>query len=292
MAKLLIINADDFGLDDGVNLGIVEAYRSGLVRSTSLMVTMPAAQAAAGMTRKEPGLEIGLHVNITEGRCLSPPRELGPLVNDDGAFCFDTADVAGSIRRLRNQVEQDAGLVDRVALEVQHQLERFRGLGLRLAHLNAHHYWPLIHPRLYACYVNAAEQAGVPFRSLCQPILDLLGTRDEDTGQMAAATNSARVPSPSLSLSNPLDASSEQTRSSEGHRSRIEEKLTELAAASDIDSVELIAHPAITERREADAYAWARRYESALVHSPEFRRTVERLGYVVCGYSALAPTDH
>ena len=36
--RTLIVNADDFGLSDGVNDGIVRAYTNGIVRSTSLMV--------------------------------------------------------------------------------------------------------------------------------------------------------------------------------------------------------------------------------------------------------------
>jgi predicted glycoside hydrolase/deacetylase ChbG (UPF0249 family) len=292
MGKLLIINADDFGLDEDVNLGILEGHRAGLVRSASLMVTMPAAEAAADVARAQSELEVGLHINITEGRCLSPPHKLRPLVDDDGTFRFDTADVANSIRTLRRAIEEDSGLADRVVAEVLCQIERFRDLGLKLAHLNAHHYWPLIHPRLYTCYVKIAEQAGVPFRSLCQPMLDLLGTPVEHIAEMTETTRSARVPSPSVSLSNPLDATEDHIRSPEWHRSLIEEKLAEFSTQPEIGAVELITHPAMTGTREADVYAWARRVESALVHSEDFRRTVDRLGYVACGYSALSGNDH
>ncbi|HZO31813.1 MAG TPA: ChbG/HpnK family deacetylase, partial [Chloroflexota bacterium] len=42
----LVVNADDFGISRGVNRGIVEAHRSGLVTSASLMANLPSAEDA------------------------------------------------------------------------------------------------------------------------------------------------------------------------------------------------------------------------------------------------------
>src|SRR5437870_6760472 len=60
-AKLLIVNADDLGLSNGVNEGIVKAHTDGIVTSASLMVTAPAAREAAAIARDHPALSIGLH---------------------------------------------------------------------------------------------------------------------------------------------------------------------------------------------------------------------------------------
>ena len=40
----LIVNADDFGLTDGVTLGILHAMEHGIVTSTTMMVNTPGAQ--------------------------------------------------------------------------------------------------------------------------------------------------------------------------------------------------------------------------------------------------------
>ena len=45
-SRLLVVNADDFGLTAGVNAGIIGAFRRGLVRSASLMVTTPGFEDA------------------------------------------------------------------------------------------------------------------------------------------------------------------------------------------------------------------------------------------------------
>ena len=65
-AKCLIVNADDFGLSDGVNDGIIEAHERGIVTSTSLMVHQGAAEAAAAYGRRRPALSVGLHVDLGE----------------------------------------------------------------------------------------------------------------------------------------------------------------------------------------------------------------------------------
>jgi len=50
-ARVLIVTADDFGISRGVNRGIVEAHREGILTSTSLMVSRPAAVEAAVLGR-------------------------------------------------------------------------------------------------------------------------------------------------------------------------------------------------------------------------------------------------
>lgn len=66
MPKFLIVNADDFGLSEGVNRGIIEAAESGILTSASLMVRQPAAAAAAAYTRTKPRISLGLHLDLGE----------------------------------------------------------------------------------------------------------------------------------------------------------------------------------------------------------------------------------
>jgi predicted glycoside hydrolase/deacetylase ChbG (UPF0249 family) len=91
-ARLLIVNADDFGATSGVNRGILEAHARGIVTSASLMVDAPAAREAAEARRKAPTLGIGLHVDL--GR--TPP-----------------ADAAGIRELLLRQAEQFEWLMGR-----------------------------------------------------------------------------------------------------------------------------------------------------------------------------------
>jgi len=75
-AKLLIVTADDFGISRGVNRGIVEAHRAGILTSTSLMVNRPAAEQAADVGRACPDLSIGLHLELDADGARDVPTEL------------------------------------------------------------------------------------------------------------------------------------------------------------------------------------------------------------------------
>jgi predicted glycoside hydrolase/deacetylase ChbG (UPF0249 family) len=64
--RSLIVNADDFGLSEGVNRAVVEAHERGVVTSTSLMVRWPGAQDAAIYAASHRSLSVGLHVDLGE----------------------------------------------------------------------------------------------------------------------------------------------------------------------------------------------------------------------------------
>jgi chitin disaccharide deacetylase len=69
--KQLIVNADDFGMAPGVNRAILEAHRTGIVTSTSLLANGAAFDEAAAAARATPTLAVGVHLNLTQGRPLS-----------------------------------------------------------------------------------------------------------------------------------------------------------------------------------------------------------------------------
>jgi predicted glycoside hydrolase/deacetylase ChbG (UPF0249 family) len=66
MPRQLIVNADDFGLSEGVNRGIIEAAESGILTSASLMVRQPGAAAAATYARNGRRISLGLHLDLGE----------------------------------------------------------------------------------------------------------------------------------------------------------------------------------------------------------------------------------
>ncbi len=66
MSKILIVNADDFGLSAGVNRGIIEAAEHGVLTSASLMVRQPGAAAAAVYAQNGCRISLGLHLDLGE----------------------------------------------------------------------------------------------------------------------------------------------------------------------------------------------------------------------------------
>ena len=82
----LIINADDFGLNQHVNAAIVKSFGGGLINSTSVMVNMPGFSEAILLAEKNGfQTQIDLHVCLTQGQPISDLTGT-PLVNRSGRF--------------------------------------------------------------------------------------------------------------------------------------------------------------------------------------------------------------
>jgi predicted glycoside hydrolase/deacetylase ChbG (UPF0249 family) len=70
MVYRLIVTADDFGLSEEINTGIIEAFQNGIVTSTSLLMNAPDTSQAITLAKKYPKLEVGIHLGIVEGFSL------------------------------------------------------------------------------------------------------------------------------------------------------------------------------------------------------------------------------
>jgi chitin disaccharide deacetylase len=152
LARQLVVNADDFGMSRGVNRGIVEAYRDGLVTSASLMPNLPSAEDALTRAATCQDLGLGLHLTLTAGRPLSPPDRVPTLVDPDGQFY-----VLGTLlgRLSLGQVSAD-DLTRELEAQVAWALRR----GVRPSHLDSHHHVH-IHPRVAPIVIGLARQHGV-----------------------------------------------------------------------------------------------------------------------------------
>jgi len=151
--KRLIVCADDFGLDTAVNEAVEAAHRDGVLTCASLMVGAPAAADAVARARRLPGLRVGLHLVLVEGRPTAPTGDIADLV--DGVGEFDSRMVRAGFRffflpRVRRQL----------AAEIRAQFEAFRATGLRLDHVNAHKHMHL-HPTVAGLIVAVGRQYGL-----------------------------------------------------------------------------------------------------------------------------------
>ena len=127
MVRHLIVNADDFGLARSASTGIIDVYQAGQLSSTTLMVNMPGTEEAVDLAERHPGLGVGLHFNLTEGRPLTDARS---LVDSDGAFLLRGELIRRSVR---GRVKPSD-----ITRELTAQLDRFVSLGLTPTHLDSH----------------------------------------------------------------------------------------------------------------------------------------------------------
>src|SRR5688572_1836838 len=77
-ARLLLINAYDFGMCHAVNEAIVRALREGVAKSTSIMVPCPWALHALTWLQEAPMTPFGIHLTVISEQ---PVYRWGPLMN-------------------------------------------------------------------------------------------------------------------------------------------------------------------------------------------------------------------
>ena len=147
--RRLVVNADDFGISRGVNRGIVEAHRSGLVTSASLMANLPSAEDALTRAAICPDLGLGLHLTLTAGRPLCPPEMVPTLVDPDGQFL-----VLGTLlaRLSLGRVHPDD-----IRRELTAQVEWALRRGVRPDHADSHHHVH-VHPRVAPIVIALARE--------------------------------------------------------------------------------------------------------------------------------------
>jgi chitin disaccharide deacetylase len=150
--KGLIVTADDFGAAAEVNEAVEIAHRDGVLGAASLMVAGPAAADAVARARRLPGLRVGLHLVLVEGRPVLPPSEIPDLVEKGGAFRTDMVGLGAAVF-LRPQVR------DQMALEIEAQFRAFRDTGLALDHVNAHKHFHL-HPTVAELVLSIGRTYG------------------------------------------------------------------------------------------------------------------------------------
>ena len=76
MKKYFILNADDFGMSTSRNQAIAAACRGGFLKSASLCVNGEVFEDAVNLARQCPGMGLGVHLNIIEGKALIPGSSL------------------------------------------------------------------------------------------------------------------------------------------------------------------------------------------------------------------------
>lgn len=129
----MIVTADDFGSSAEVNKAVVAAYQDGVLRYASLMVLRPHAQDAVLMARENPGLGVGLHLEM----CGEKPALWGLR------YYFDP--------RHRRQI----------AGRIRAQIEKFLSFGLKPTHIDGHFHLH-VHPAIFPILADLAREYRIP----------------------------------------------------------------------------------------------------------------------------------
>lgn len=129
--KQLVITSDDFGLSQGVNAAVERCWREGILTCASIMPGAAAFDEAVTVTRRNPELQVGLHLTLLQGHSVLPPASIPDLVNSSGEFSDNP--VATGMRYFF-----DRGLYCQLKREIQAQIERVLDAGIPLSHVDGH----------------------------------------------------------------------------------------------------------------------------------------------------------
>ena len=145
----IVFNADDFGLSEGVNNGIIAAYQNGVVKSTTLMANGLAFDHAVALAHANPGLSVGIHLVATYGHSFVSVNT--NLVDANNRFKRDQFESA-----LFTNTED---LFDEWCAQID-----FVSKHISITHFDSHHHTHM-HPSLKDVVARIHQKYGLPYRS-------------------------------------------------------------------------------------------------------------------------------
>jgi predicted glycoside hydrolase/deacetylase ChbG (UPF0249 family) len=128
------------------------AYRQGVVTSASLMVNMPGFDDAINLIRQNPGLDIGLHVNIIRGRPVSSLINSGSLTKK-GTFLM-------SIPSLLTRITIGKISLKELEIECRAQIEKVLKQDVSISHIDSEKHLHLFRP-FFKLSLKLANEYGI-----------------------------------------------------------------------------------------------------------------------------------
>jgi hypothetical protein len=263
-ARLLLVNADDFGMYPGINAAVVEGFARGIVRSASLMMPCPGAAEAVRLLADHPAVRAGVHLSVLNdisGLRWGPltPREQVPSLLDKDGHLFMEGQRAEMLAR--------ATLPD-LETEFRAQIAAALAAGVRPTHFDWHCLYDGGRDDIFALTLGLAREFGVALRVWSPTAIErvrALGLPASDHGMLDSFN---------LPLAGKADAYADLLRA-------LSPGLTEWAVHPGHDD------PA---SRALDPNGWpVRASDLAFLVSPAAREIVAQEGIVLVGYDALQP---
>ena len=165
-ARLLILNADDFGMCYAENEATIRTIKQGLAGSCTLMMPCPWALHGLHLLRENPGIPFGVHLTAVSEYAyyrwgpLTNVQQVPSLVDETGYFYNED--------RIPEFLEQ-VNLAE-LKTEFSAQVKAVLATNLKPTHLDSHCH---IHTRredIFDMTLNLAREYGLAVRSSIKPL--------------------------------------------------------------------------------------------------------------------------
>ncbi|MDD5427661.1 MAG: ChbG/HpnK family deacetylase [Candidatus Omnitrophica bacterium] len=152
--KYLIISADDLGLSDSINRGIIKSYEEGVVTALNVLSSGDAFYDAMALLRQTKPKEISAHLALTETSPVSDRSKIPTLLAGNGRFYKG---YAGFVSRLV------LGVIDakEIYIELKSQMERLRERDIPVTSISSHQHIHML-PGITEIFIQLAKEYNVP----------------------------------------------------------------------------------------------------------------------------------
>lgn len=128
---MILFNADDYGVCPLQCKNIRDCREEGVLTGVSVMPNSPYLEEAMAAIVQDKTLTVAVHLNFTEGICLSAPEDIPLLVGADGRFCLSffrlfALSLGSKGRALKAQLKTE------IRAQIKRVLPLLAGRGLRI----------------------------------------------------------------------------------------------------------------------------------------------------------------
>lgn len=160
--KRLIVNADDFGLNEHTVAWTVKGFECGALTSATIMAGMPATDKAIVYAKAHPEFSFGVHFYLVDETPMSNPEDIPSMVDSGTGKLWKTRQFI-----LRNF----AGLikVDDLKREMRAQYLAIKSAGVPISHVDGHGHNHRL-PQSIKALAELKDELGFPKVRRCQDL--------------------------------------------------------------------------------------------------------------------------
>ena len=152
----LILYNDDFGVTYGLTNAVKESYLNGTTTATSIRTNGFAFDYAVNEVLPSiPDLELGLHINLTEGPPDARLSAVPHLINGSGHY-------KRTFQQYCLAVRKDKRILNEIRLDIEAQFQKARDHRLKINHVNGHQHIHMI-PSVFEIVCQTVRDCGIKY---------------------------------------------------------------------------------------------------------------------------------
>lgn len=151
----LIVNGDDFGINEKVNEAILRSFKNGILCSTSLMANGKSFEGAIKIIKSNPELDIGVHLTLVGEKPILSNDKTPSLLDENGFFHKNVINF--STKYFANKVS-----LEEVKMEFTAQIEKILNHVSNISHIDSHQDVHIL-PKILDITIEVAKNYNIKF---------------------------------------------------------------------------------------------------------------------------------